>query len=689
MTHPPRPSSNPRPEPVPADQARTVDGPTEGRERPDSLAGKLPEPATDTTSGLPPIAEVDPAQGERLHAGMETEPKAAELKSEDGPRVPPTTPTGEFPVIESDPLHEGPAQPSPQSLRARSSGPSSARHPGSVPAQQSGAVPAQNSGALPAQRSGSVPARQAPNPAGPARPDAQHAPDPVNQMPVNQNPARPNPHAVNPNPVEMAAPAPNQAPPAVPNQAPPAVPYAPVQPGGPHPPMPPGAQPPYGWGPPQQPQPPKRRYTALVLSLTLMLVAAVAGGYVYVDRTDPFEEKTGTIAFGSEMAPRYPGPDADAAEMRDYVRDSAAYTLNRQSHALLEGDKEGYLEPFGGGVSDFAGMLYENLAVMGVSRYEWHVNNPVPTGEEGVYDIRARVSQCFSEPVEECWPIDAVYDTEWTAADDELTISAFEFDENDMWRPMPWEEEPLAALGGSRTLTVVPQRLADELSTYQSLSEEGAEVADPWARWERPDRYLVFYADSAAFETWFGGMEDGAGDVLGYAAVMEGTVEEEPRGSASITVMGVDNAYGMDDLRSTVRHELGHAATRWAADNPAARNDAWWIIEGIAEYIDQGTADISTYLRAAGMREYVDDGLCDSGIEPSGRDSGAVTSAKYGCAYIAVWYFLEEYGDEKFEELFAAAAREGQSLEKNVEGVLGVSHETLMKEIGKHIRSVL
>ncbi len=436
------------------------------------------------------------------------------------------------------------------------------------------------------------------------------------------------------------------------------------------------------------------RATAIVISvLVLLLVVGSTAAYITVDQTDMLATPTGDIEPGTadDGPPPRPDDDADRLEVIDFVEGTIEHDLGNRSEALLDNDREGWMRAVDSPADEQMELLFDNLQTMGVSRYDFDVSRPREGSSDDEYEIRVTVTQCFSTPVEDCWPIDGDYHTTWQdlGEDEGFELTGFEADDSEWTRPFPWEIEPLTALAGRNTLAVAPSHMEGELDNYLSMSEGAASVSDPWEVWEEPDQYLVFFADKNAFDEWFGGIDDNDGGVLGYATVLEGTIEGTQKNSASITVMGVDNHRDNGQLRSTVRHELAHAATRWAAPEVRAKPEAWWFIEGIAEYIDQGETDVRSYLRSYGMKDFVDDGLCDNGIVPSDSDDGEEISAKYGCAYLGVRYLLDNFDREQFEEVFAAVGREGKTVKIQVESILDVDYDDLMSDIGDYIREMI
>lgn len=466
-------------------------------------------------------------------------------------------------------------------------------------------------------------------------------------------------------------------------QGPPA---GPVPPG----PVPVSAMPPWPGGRVYFPPRPERRRSRLatVLTVVLLVSASVFGGAL-VNGWRPAmpAAETGTIEGlavqpGEGTVPS-PGPNASEAEILAYLKEQAQLVLDAQSASLLNGSLEGWLAAYDPTLHQQMTGRFESLTSMQVSRFDYQIaSGPLEdaSGAIPLYDVSVALSYCFVEPAETCKAADIVFDTRWRAADDGLVmieVSDSEYGEG----PHPWEVTDLVAAVGERTVTAVPASLADRLDEALEISEAAAVNADEWAHWERPDRYVIYIASDEEFETWFGGLWDSE-DVLGFALPLSGTVDGQRQPSTYATVMGVDRTGWGYGLTSVIRHELGHAVTLWAAPSERYADDTWWMVEGIAEYIDHGDKSLDDYDRTLDVSEYVDQGGCATDILPPDEDDDTLAgSGKYGCGFLGVHYLIEEYGAEAFTEFFGTTAREGTPAVDAAQEVYGKSYADLMQEI--------
>jgi hypothetical protein len=463
-------------------------------------------------------------------------------------------------------------------------------------------------------------------------------------------------------------------------------------------PMPPGpipvsAMPPWP-GPPRPlayyaPRPDRKRSRLATGLIVVLLVATsvFAGALVNGWRPAAPAAETGTIEGlavqpGEGTVPS-PGPNAPESEILAYLKEQAQLVLDAQSESLLNASLEGWLAAYDPTLHEKMTGRYESLTSMQVSRFDYQITSgPLEdsSGAVPLYDLSVALSYCFVEPADVCKAADIVFDTRWRAGDDGMVM--IEVADSDFGQgPHPWEVTDLVAAVGERTVTAVPASMEARLEEALEISEAAARNADEWAYWEKPDRYVIYIATDEEFDTWFGSSWDSE-DVLGFALPLNGTVDGERQPSTYATVMGVDRTGWGEGLTSVIRHELGHAVTLWAAQSERYADDTWWMVEGVAEYIDHGDRSLDDYDRMWDVRDYVDQGGCETDIlPPDGDDDTLAGSGKYGCGFFGVHYVIDEYGIDKFTEFFGMTAREGTPAVDAAETVYGKSYADLMEEI--------
>jgi hypothetical protein len=438
-----------------------------------------------------------------------------------------------------------------------------------------------------------------------------------------------------------------------------------------------------------QPRPERERSRIGTLLTVLLLVSASVFGGALVNGWRPSMPagETGVIEGlavqpGEGTVPS-PGPNATEAEILAYLKEQAQLVLDAQSESLVNGSLEGWLAAYDPTLHQQMTARFDSLTSMQVSRFDYRIaSGPLEdaSGAVPLYDVSVALSYCFVEPADTCKAADIVFETRWRAGDDGLVMVEVS-DSSAGDGPHPWEVTDLVAAVGARTVTAVPASMADRLDDALEVAEAAAVNADEWAHWERPDRYVIYIAGDEEFETWFGGLWDSE-DVLGFALPLSGTMDGEQQPSTYATVMGVDRTGWGYGLTSVIRHELGHAVTLWAAPSERYADDTWWMVEGIAEYIDHGDKSLEEYDRSRDVRDFVAQGGCETDILPPDQDDDTLAgSGKYGCGFLGVHYLIEEYGVEDFTAFFGMTAREGTPAVDAAESVYGKSYADLMQEI--------
>lgn len=455
---------------------------------------------------------------------------------------------------------------------------------------------------------------------------------------------------------------------------------------------PPGYGVPPGYVPyPPRPEPKRSPLVTVLVVLVLVASSVFAGALVSGWRPAVADAETGTLA-GVPVEPGEgsipsPGPDAPTDEVLSYVKEQAQLVLDAHAQSLVEGSLDGWLAAYDPTLHDQMTTRYETLRSMEVSRFDYRITSGPVEDESGavpLYEIGVAVTHCFVEPADECSPADVVFSTFWRDGDEGMTMVEVE-NSSGADGPHPWETDELAAAVGDRTVVAVPADMEDQLEDSLQVAEDAARNADQWALWETPDRYVIYISGNEEFDVWFGGMFD-TQDVLGFALPLTGTVDGEREPSTYATVMNVDRTGWGYDLDSVIRHELGHAATLWAAPAERYDDDTWWMVEGVAEYIDHGDRPIEDYDRMWDVEDYVAEGGCADEILPPDQDDDTLAgSGKYGCGFLGVHYVVETYGQDAFAEWFGATAREGRAAADTSDEILGKSYSAIMDEITDYI----
>ncbi|QSB05809.1 hypothetical protein [Natronoglycomyces albus] len=452
----------------------------------------------------------------------------------------------------------------------------------------------------------------------------------------------------------------------------------------------------YPGGYPAGPPPRTGGSKGLVAILAVVVLAAsvfggaLASGWRPIDmEPDRGTFEAGAILPGEGTIPS-PGPDSTLQERIDYFEEQAELRLEAHGESLVSGSLEGWLAAFDPTLHSSMSGRYETLQAMDVSQFDYRITSGPHEDTSGpveTYDVSVAVSYCFVVPAGECIPTDTAMETVWSETDAGFVIIEMKESDHSPRGPHPWEADDLVAATGERTVVALPSHMEEHLDFTLQEAESAAALVDQYAVWEPVERYVLYVAGDDEFDRWFGG--DMGDNVVGYALGLDGTYQGTLQETTMPTVVAVDRTGWGEEFISTVRHELAHVATLHRADSTRNYQETWWMVEGIAEYIDY-EGPVGNYPRLQDVSGFVNDGGCSSDIPPpSNSDSALAGSGSYGCAFLAVTYMVDEYGQDDFLQWFGESVREGKSPSRSAEDIYGKSSSELMEEITRYIQETV
>ncbi|WP_433387975.1 hypothetical protein [Micromonospora sp. KLBMP9576] len=401
---------------------------------------------------------------------------------------------------------------------------------------------------------------------------------------------------------------------------------------------------------------------AVVLLLACGGPAALVGGLVRAgDRPDP----------GSSAA----DPATVAARQ---LGERMTAELARQSAALLGGDRAGFLAVAEPAAHPDLRRRYAALRALRVTAWQAAASGP-PTpveGRPGEWRLPVEFRYCFVAP--ECRTSAVLTGTRWRDGE-RPRLLAMEPSGPAETGARPWEVSELAVAVGPRTLVATTSALRGRLPGLLAQAEAAARIADTYAVGGRaPDRYRIFYAGRGEWQRWYGG---GRPRWTGGYAVTVGGGHHEVVLNADGLVAG-----GVDDL---LRHELTHAASLPERGYPGG--DAWWLVEGLAEYAGADGEPIDRYAGLAEVRALLGggwDGRLDS-LSPPGDAPAERVSGSYGISYLVVRHLADRFGPQRLLAFFAAVVHERTPVDRAAEQVLGEPWPTLHDECVEHVRALV
>lgn len=378
---------------------------------------------------------------------------------------------------------------------------------------------------------------------------------------------------------------------------------------------------------------------------------------------------------------RRPDPTAPPQAYSAWLRGQLSRMLERQAGALRAGDREGFLAPAAAGDAQLRAELdrrFTALHALKVSRWEEAPSGEPTAAGGGSWNVPVRLRYCFVVP--DCVLVPLTVQTRWRDSGTSLTLTSFGTSPATETGPRPWEVSELKVAIGDRVVLATTAKYASRLPGMLVAAEKAAAVADRFARWDPPPgRYVVYLAGSQEWGTWYGVRQ--ANWAAGYAMPLTNRHSEIVLNASRVNA---------DDAGDVLRHEFAHVVTLSGVrqDQPGT----WWLVEGIAEYIQTGPKPLNSYDGLGEARRYVNSGRWNGDItlgEPERAASTSEANGRYGVAYLAVRRIAERFGEEKLLEFFAGTVRAGGSLEQVSQSVLGTPWPEVAADATAHVRRTI
>ncbi|TWJ25659.1 hypothetical protein JD76_05832 [Micromonospora endolithica] len=375
--------------------------------------------------------------------------------------------------------------------------------------------------------------------------------------------------------------------------------------------------------------------------------------------------------------PRAVSDDPATAAARKLGERMAAQ-LDRQSSALLRGDRAGWLavaEPAAHADLRRRFAALRALRVTGWAAEPTGLPTPVD-GRPGEWRLLVEFRYCFV--VRDCRTSPVLTATRWRDGP-APRLTAVEPSRSAETGTRPWEVSDLVVAVGKRTVVATTPAQRRKLPTLLAQAEAAARTADAWAVGGRvPDRYRVFYAGRSEWQRWYGGGRPKW--TGGYAVTVGGGHHEVVLNAEGLT------SSGLDDL---LRHELTHAASLPERGYPG--ESTWWLVEGLAEYAGADGRSIGRYPGLADARRLLAggwDGRLDT-LTPAANAPAARVSGSYGISYLAVRHLTDRYGPARLLAFFGAVVHDRRTLDEAAEAAFGEPWSRLHDDCVTYARSVV
>ena len=360
------------------------------------------------------------------------------------------------------------------------------------------------------------------------------------------------------------------------------------------------------------------------------------------------------------------------------VRDQIVAAITRQATALQTADLPGFLAPVDPADVALRAQLtkrFLSLRAMRVVTWSQTIAGKVGSGVGGEWIAPVQLRYCFV--VTTCVPTAVTVETHWLITPVQTRLTQFGSSPADQVGPRPWEVSELQAVVGNRVVVAGTKKWASRLSGVLASAERAAAVTDRYAKWgPPPSRYVVYVAGPDEWAQWYGVQQ--ASWVAAYAMPLTDTYTEIVLNATKVSVA---------DSREVLQHEFTHVVT--LAGVHKTYQDSWWLIEGIAEYVQNVGTPISAYRALSDGRKYVHSGAWNGTValgEPSTTATTSEANGEYAVAYLAVRRLSERFGEQRMLEFFNAVARNGQGLESASVTVLGQPWAQVADDCARYVR---
>jgi hypothetical protein len=342
--------------------------------------------------------------------------------------------------------------------------------------------------------------------------------------------------------------------------------------------------------------------------------------------------------------------------------------LDRQARALEAGDEAGWLAPVDPAATDVVQRyrdLYRAMHAIGVVTLIPLINKPTIADAKAGTPLVVVVGYTYCIQVPNC-PTSA---TTSGATESDTVIARLTFTDQG-GRPSitgfeltpiptgglgraPWiDDTALEFLTGVRVTVIASADLERRMPAALAAADAAATVADKYARWVWPTRYIVYLANPHEWRTWIAAFP-GADGVVAYAAA--------PSSTSEVVVVNVAlQDTNAEPLQGVLRHEFGHVVTLLGLERNRVTASPTFL-EGIAEYIAEDGRPLSSYLPLGLTRQYIHSGRWDGDIDSIenlfGSDSPRDVEAGYGMGMLTVRCLADTFGQPKMLDFLAKLFR--------------------------------
>jgi hypothetical protein len=370
--------------------------------------------------------------------------------------------------------------------------------------------------------------------------------------------------------------------------------------------------------------------------------------------------------------------------------------LTSQAEAVARGDEDGWLAPVDAGQPDLVARyreLFRSMRAIGVVTLTPIITasdvadlGPSPRVVLVGYAFCIQVTACPTTGLGGSGQPTETFFVQLTVTQQDKRAVIRKFDllpvpSNGLGRA-PWVDQPLVFRSGARVTVVAPASLQSRLPAAVADADAAAAVADRFAQWVWPVRYIVYLAGPDEWKSWIAGYPTDT-NVVAYAAAA----------STSSDVVVVNVALQDTDanpLRYVLQHELGHVATLLGVSRNQVTAPQLFI-EGIAEYIAEDGRPLREYLALPAARRYIHSGRWDGdldSVELLFRSGNADdVEAAYGMGMLTMRCIADRYGRDKLLALVGKVLRESARAADAAPSTLGDPWATVRAACATDLRN--
>ncbi len=360
--------------------------------------------------------------------------------------------------------------------------------------------------------------------------------------------------------------------------------------------------------------------------------------------------------------------------------------LKTQAAALVAGDRVGWMAMVDPSAHEAVAeyqRIFDNLRQMHVAYYaQAAIYDEIPVS---VNPQQYSIDASFCLITAGCTELAATLTVTLELKAGQVRVESFQMPTKD-----PQHDSPLPWLVANLSVKVDPARRivlaassneASHLSAAMTDAQHAATVADTFAHWGKPQVYLVYLADPAEAQLWFGSVSNAA----------DYTVTTDPVDRSDIEMalfLPKANEGGSSEMTATLQWGMGEVALEYGTygtgNNSFANGLADYIAsEGHSFWMSDAINEVRTWVHTGKWKRNV---YMTSELDSSDR---LTSSASEDIGYLAIRHLIQKYGLSKTLSFWGYVERDGMSLEASSTSAFGVSWTSVNADCVSYIQHLI